>query len=406
MMRRKRKMAWSVALSAAMAAGLLAGCGSNGGAESTSGSTAASSAKTESSAGDTADTSDRPTYKIATVRWTDTWPTDFLHEGVMKEIEDKMNINIDWQVYYNSDWSEQKSLLLASGDLPDAFLGSICLTQADMAQNKSAFLDLTDLIEKDMPNLKAAFEADPELKAVCTSRDGRIYSLPKKLPLRPKVCGDVMCINQEWLDALNLETPSNVEELTEVLRAFKTGDPNGNGQADEIPLEMGLDIGFNGIRYMLPLFGASPATPDKWIYIDDDKKVQFLATQDGFRDCMEWLHMLYEEGLVDPEIVSQDFNTVETKLKEGNVGFFTAWRLLAMAYDDGVASNSVLWTPDSSASLYRYLELCKPGAFVTSTNQNVPATMRWLDALLDTETMFSLYYGEKDAGARPWLDIR
>lgn len=69
MMRKKTKMAWSVALSAAMAAGLLAGCGSNGGAESTSGSTAASSAKTESSAGDTADTSDRPTYKIATVRW-------------------------------------------------------------------------------------------------------------------------------------------------------------------------------------------------------------------------------------------------------------------------------------------------------------------------------------------------
>ena len=35
-MRKKTKMAWSVALSAAMAAGLLAGCGSNGGTESTS----------------------------------------------------------------------------------------------------------------------------------------------------------------------------------------------------------------------------------------------------------------------------------------------------------------------------------------------------------------------------------
>lgn len=35
---------------------------------------------------------------------------------------------------------------------------------------------------------------------------------------------------------------------------------------------------------------------------------------------------------------------------------------------------------------------------MTSTNENVPATMRWLDALLDTEMMFSLYYGEKDAG--------
>ena len=91
----KRKVI-AITLTAMMAAGMLAGCGSNGGTESTSGSTAASSAKTESSASDTTDTSDRPTYKIATVRWTDTWPTDFLHEGVMKEIEDKMNINIDW----------------------------------------------------------------------------------------------------------------------------------------------------------------------------------------------------------------------------------------------------------------------------------------------------------------------
>ena len=127
----KKKKILALVLAASMAGGMLAGCGSNGGTESTSGSTAASSAKTESSASDTTDTSDRPTYKIATVRWTDTWPTDFLHEGVMKEIEDKMNINIDWQVYYNSDWSEQKSLLLASGDLPDAFLGPIRLTRAD-----------------------------------------------------------------------------------------------------------------------------------------------------------------------------------------------------------------------------------------------------------------------------------
>ena len=31
---------------------------------------------------------------------------------------------------------------------------------------------------------------------------------------------------------------------------------------------------------------------------------------------MEWLNLCYTEGLVDPEIISQDVNTVETKLKE------------------------------------------------------------------------------------------
>ena len=34
-------------------------------------------------------------------------------------------------------------LLLASRDLPDAFFGSICLKDTDIAQNKDYFLELT-----------------------------------------------------------------------------------------------------------------------------------------------------------------------------------------------------------------------------------------------------------------------
>lgn len=331
MMRKKTKMAWSVALSAAMAAGLLAGCGSNGGAESTSGSTAASSAKTESSAGDTADTSDRPTYKIATVRWTDTWPTDFLHEGVMKEIEDKMNINIDWQVYYNSDWSEQKSLLLASGDLPDAFLGSICLTQADMAQNKSAFLDLTDLIEKDMPNLKAAFEADPELKAVCTSRDGRIYSLPKKLPLRPKVCGDVMCINQEWLDNLGLETPKTYKELEEVLVKFATEDADGDGDpTNEIGITNSAGSGLlsGDLRHILSPFGTMVSRDGNYMGLNGEGKPVFMPMEENYKEAVKWMRQLWEEGVVDPEYFTQDgsMKTAKQQADGGSqVGLIFGW---------------------------------------------------------------------------------
>ena len=93
-----------------------------------------------------------------------------------------------------------------------------------------------------------------------------------------------------------------------MLRAFKDGDPNGNGEADEIPLEAHLDTGFYGISYMLPLFGV-PVNESTWLYIDDDKKVQFAPTQEGFRKCMEWLNMCYTEGLLDPEAASQDINT-------------------------------------------------------------------------------------------------
>ena len=106
----------------------------------------------------------------------------------MAEMEEKAGVDLDWQIYYNSDWSEQKSLLLASGELPDAFVGSICLNSSDMAQNKDYFVDLTPYInEETMPNLTKAMEECPELRAACTDRDGKIYSLPKKLPLRPTV---------------------------------------------------------------------------------------------------------------------------------------------------------------------------------------------------------------------------
>jgi len=326
--------------------------------------------------------------------------TNFDEMPGVQRLEELTGIHVEWDVIKGSDWQTKLNLAFVSGEYPDVIIavnGEGQVDDEEYGVSQGIVIPLDDLIEQYMPNYterRDAEDDDPTVSLVAS--DGKTYSVGYLVGQNINT-NQHFFINQEWLDALNLETPTNVEELTEVLRAFKTGDPNGNGQADEVPLEMGLDIGFNGIRYMLPLFGL-PCDPDKWIYIDDDKKVQFIATQDNFRKCMEWLHTLYEEELVDPEIASQDFTTLETKLKEGNVGFFTAWRLLAMAYDDGVASNSVLWMPDESASLYRYLELARPCGYVTVTNENVPATMRWLDAMLDTEMQFSLYYGEQDMG--------
>lgn len=177
-----------------------------------------------------ADEGDAKQFTVATVRWTDAWPNDFLKEGVMAEMEEKAGVDLDWQIYYNSDWSEQKSLLLASGELPDAFVGSICLNSSDMAQNKDYFVDLTPYInEETMPNLTKAMEECPELRAACTDRDGKIYSLPKKLPLRPTVCGNGLYINQDWLDNLGLEAPKTLDELTDVLLAFAKEDADGDG---------------------------------------------------------------------------------------------------------------------------------------------------------------------------------
>lgn len=407
-----KKKLITLLLASSMVLSSLTGCGSTGSSED-AGTQEASGGDTtaggqETSGGDAATSgsfneegypivNEEITLKVMlAIRDSDTMIAPEEMPAVQR-LDELTGIKTEWEVIKGNDWTTKLNLMFTSGEYPDVIIApNGTVDDEEYGVSQKLLIPLDDLIQKYMPIYNERVNAeddDPTVSLIAS--DGQKYSVGYLVGQNINT-NQHYFINQDWLAKLNLETPTDMDSLTEVLRKFKTEDPNGNGEADEIPLEMGLDTGFYGIRYILPLFGI-PCDPDKWIYIDDNKKVQFAATQDGFRECMEWVHMCYEEGLVDAEVMSQDLNTVETKLKAGNIGFFPAWRLIAMGFDDGVAKDCVFWMPDSSASCYRYLEVARPAAFVTSTNQNVEATMRWLDAMLETETQFSLYYGEQDA---------
>ncbi|WP_322176499.1 extracellular solute-binding protein [Acutalibacter caecimuris] len=160
---------------------------------------------------------------------------DLNENSMFQEMEKVTNVHIDWQYAGDADWGEQKSLLLAGGDLPDVFFGNNSLGDVDILTNLDLFVPLEDYIEEYCPNIKAAYEAEPIMRKLITQPDGHIYTLSSKLPLRPKAC-DVPYINQKWLDNLGLEMPTTVDEWYNVLKAFKEQDANGNGDLnDEIP---------------------------------------------------------------------------------------------------------------------------------------------------------------------------
>ena len=82
------KKALSIGLAAVMTASMLAGCGgSNKDTAQSGGNTAGTQASDTAEAADNGTSEDITTYKIATVRWTDAWPVDFLESGFMKELE-------------------------------------------------------------------------------------------------------------------------------------------------------------------------------------------------------------------------------------------------------------------------------------------------------------------------------
>ncbi len=412
-----KKKALTIVLAAAMAVSVMAGCQSSP-SQSSSGSTGGSAApsKTDSSSatstgGDTATgenfnetgfpiVNEPITLKIMQgIRDVDslTAPSEM---PAIQRLEEQTGIKLEWDMIKGNDWPTKLNLMFASGEYPDCIITpNTPVDQEEYGVTQKLLIPLNDdLTSKYMPNYterRAAEDSDPCNSLVAS--DGNKYAIGYMVGQYINTNAHWF-INQDWLTRLNLNTPTNVAELTEVLRAFKAQDANGNGDPnDEVPLEMSLDNGFYGVRYMLPLFGV-PAGPNNWLFIDNDKKVQFTATQQGFRDCMEWLHTCYTEGLTDPEMISQDQNTVETKFKEGNAGFFTAWRLKAMGFDDGVAATCTVYVPDAATTVdYKSFEKASKGAYITIANQYVPQTLRLLDAMMETETMYSLYYGEKDA---------
>ena len=351
-----------------------------------------------------ADEGDAKQFTVATVRWTDAWPNDFLKEGVMAEMEEKAGVDLDWQIYYNSDWSEQKSLLLASGELPDAFVGSICLNSSDMAQNKDYFVDLTPYInEETMPNLTKAMEECPELRAACTDRDGKIYSLPKKLPLRPTVCGNGLYINQDWLDNLGLEAPKTLDELTDVLLAFAKEDADGDGDpTNEIGLTNNAGTNLQAdCQHILSVWGCMVSRNNNYMGLNNDGEAVFVPAQENYKEAVKWMHMLWENGVLDPEYFTQDGSAVTAKLQaEGGskVGIISAWTADSEAGQNAdqyslmeavEGYNGIHYVECATASL----DITDRELVITTACEDPEALLKWADNFYDDLVSLQTFYG-------------
>ncbi|MBF1120446.1 MAG: extracellular solute-binding protein, partial [Streptococcus sp.] len=267
--------------------------------------------------------SDQTNFKITTVRWSD-WGEEY-HKGFIDDSAKEAGIEISWDTLVAADWTDKKSVLVASGDLPDAFLGSNAFNDAEIAQNQSLFIPLEDLIKENMPNLTKAMEQEPKLKAMITSPDGHIYSLPKKLPMRPTV-GNQLFINKKWLDNLGLKVPETYEEFVKVLQAFKDKDANGNGDpTDEIPFGSGnFDPTFS---YILPFNNRLGADNTYEMSVKDGKPV-YLRTEESYKQGIAAMHDAYKKGLIDPELYTEDSSMSAAKRMDksvARVGVSSGW---------------------------------------------------------------------------------
>ena len=159
-----------------------------------------------------------------------------------KEAEKRTGVKIKWSNPASGLDKEQFNLMLVSRDLPDMFVlpdsgpGWFDIPGgAEKFYQDKIIVKMNDLIKKNAPNIEAILKKYPIVRKQLSTDDGSIYFAPKML-LDPKLTVFTgFQIRQDWLDKLGLKVPVTMDDWYNVLKAFKTKDPNGNGQADEIP---------------------------------------------------------------------------------------------------------------------------------------------------------------------------
>lgn len=294
-------------------------------------------------------------------------------------------------------YQEQLNLRIAAGEMPDVFI-PVNGMETDLIKS-GALLDLTDLLPEYAPNL---WNLIPEelwdaMRAMDPSGEGKIYCIPQVIDYGRN--GGM--IRKDWLDALHLEMPATQEEFVEVLRAFKTQDPNGNGMADELPTG-----GRAEARWMGQLFGMYGVAmwegfPQWDIY---DGELTYAGVTSNMRDALEWIHSLYAEGLIDPETLLNDKAAWDGKINSDKVGIWEHIPQESYSYAENIASATgkqpeIAILPAISApgyeGFYTARRLNGINFVVANTDDEakIQAVMKFLNAYADTSLWSQMYTG-------------
>lgn len=339
------------------------------------------------------------TITVLTTRWG-SMGDSFKSNQWLIDLEKNTNVTPDWQVQSLNDWGEQKSILLNSQELPEVILGSQTFNDSDIVTNSELFLDLTELIDEYMPNLSQALVDVPDMLKEITFSDGSIYSLPRKLPSRPITCNQPI-INKTWLDNLDLEIPTTIDELTEVLRAFKEQDANGNGDLDdEFPISGAKGLSMD----LLNPFGITDLNGKKML-VSDDGVLTYYPTAEAYKEGLKWLAELYAEGIIDPESFTQDGTMQDGKRKNeavALVGFDYAWThdaLFGQWSDEYIAI-----APIAGADGQKYTggdvngvsSIQRNELLITTTAESPEIIARWADEFYTGEASIQNFWGPID----------
>ena len=388
-------------VSLAMAAALLAGCG--GGSSAGGGASAGLDVDPASLA--------FPLAEKATISGLTSYPVGSESEPnnrtIFKRLEEKTNVHVDWKAIQSDQWGEKIALEMSNIKTLPEFVFSAGFSDTDLLKyaKQGVIINVEEYIDKYMPNLQKVFEQAPEYRKMCEDENGHIWALPwieqlgsEKTAIQ--TVGNMPFINKGWLDFLGLPVPTTVDEFEQTLIAFRDNadklKAEFNVDGDIIPMSFIMGAGNEDSVILTNGFGEGYGDPDqgRHIVVTDDLKVVCPATSEGWKEGVQWMHKLYEEGLIDKEAWTQEWSTYVSKGKSGRYGVCFSWdvaNIAAVSMDDLIAGKGWVPLPALTADVRNitpangsFTSGFDRGRCVITANAKNPALIcAWLDQMYD-----------------------
>ena len=321
------------------------------------------------------------------------------YKPMLQKAADELGYDIEWMPVLEGGAEADRMSTMLAGDLPDVFWG--LLSENQIIDNSGLFVTLEDKLEEFAPNVYALYEEGVDgWRDFLTYPDGHIYGMMGNTLVSPNnAVQGTMWINQKWLDQLELEIPTTMAELEEVLSAFRDNDCDGDGDtSNEIPLDWcqkHYAAKYNELAqcFGFPLNGG-------FYDIVDGQIVSIVDTKE-YRGFLEEYHRLAAAGLVNVEGATQTEEQYNSNLSSGKVGVFWGWAPYTYMSEEEMKEQYVPLPPISADGttfrVHPNLNNANRNCYVITTAcQNVEAAMKLWDYLsVDETTSFSTAFGEE-----------
>lgn len=310
----------------------------------------------------------------------------------IKHMGEKTNTELDLLLIPHGQYAEQLRIKFASGDIPDVYQ-TWSISESEPVQNGLA-MELNGLIDKYGPNLKARI---PKSTWDAVTINGKIMAIPSP-PNFNAPAERVLYVRKDWMNKLGLKVPETSDELLALLRTFKEKDPNGNGQADEIPFSAREKF-----TWLDNLFGMWGVNLNTFSMYNNEIVPGFIHP--NTKQALGFIRTLYAEKLIDSEFLTNTATIWKQKILADKVGMFNHNQTVGGSWfrdlRDSLKGNpdvDIMAIPTPKGTGYegpvgRVEQPLGKAFIVFKQSKNAEAVVKFFDWLVTDEGNFFATYG-------------